>query len=709
MSLFEKLAEQSKDLKEDQKQKDILNKEKEIAPVIARIKELEDKKYILELIKGSLSLKSDKEKGAGRGMREYSDETAEGVRKNTEVLNKIINSEESKAAIEKMGINTPDELVEAFKDDGDATEIHEYVNSREQEEFLKMSDNKLKDKLKTLGINTDEEDFSYDQAEKAIEEKLRVIEEELIQEKLKTPEGREEAVDLISGNLKGKILGCYINRNTKNNDLRFSIDESQYPKNTIFENGKFVSFEKWSNPRLLPQNIEKIKKEYGENVAIATVKKAYQNEVEESFRRFDSTHSNYYGLKDKLETLNLKEEGRKAQVAFREFHDLQNEFRRVIKEKSEELKNKGIDFNADYASAYGGKYEDFIAIGDYVESQIARGLSDVNTFPPVFDYQALQKGIEKQQQNLKKFIEVVKDLETEENVAIFLRGGKKHEKSLSVLHSMLLDGEIRLEGCHFDMRVLPSNDRNNDQEREEMLSKTKTVDGLEVYLNEKISNLDGIKSQIITKLDMAIDEKIAEANLAEEMKAQNLNIGFNDVDREISRIKEGRTDALSLISQINTLELQLSGEKINLRGTNIEVVSVAEQLAKLDNDIEVKKVKSKVLDIEISNKKSRKPGLFGKEKWEKELEKLIVDRSNTSDEIEQMERDSNDLRRKVYIKIKVSYMLEGLFKEVRFDLTPEKAFEEIKMKLNEVINRKIPESVIELNDKRKEIRKQLER
>ena len=73
MSLQEKLSKLSQNLQETNTEEGKKSQEKELEPIRLRIKELENQKSQIELIKGSLELKSDEK--TGKGMREHSIET----------------------------------------------------------------------------------------------------------------------------------------------------------------------------------------------------------------------------------------------------------------------------------------------------------------------------------------------------------------------------------------------------------------------------------------------------------------------------------------------------------------------------------------------------------------------------------------------------------------------------------------------------------
>jgi len=188
MSLQEKLSSLSNEIEKAKTEEKNKVQEKELEPVRSNIKELEKIKYQLELLLGSLNLKSGGE--IGKGMREYSTETTNKFKRETLEIDGLINR--NKEALKTIGVESKEQLLEnpEFAED---QEIVSYKKSKTQKEDLELSDSALKDRLSTFGIEIDQKNFSYDLAKKGLEEKIKNISKELIQEKIKTPEGREES------------------------------------------------------------------------------------------------------------------------------------------------------------------------------------------------------------------------------------------------------------------------------------------------------------------------------------------------------------------------------------------------------------------------------------------------------------------------------------------------------------------------------------
>ena len=348
MSLQEKLSKISQNLQETKAETEKKSQEKELEPIRSRIKELESQKNQLDLVKGSLELKSSEK--TGKGMKEYSKETEEQAKKESTRLDTLI--DKNKDALQTMGVENKDQLVEN-QEFAEEPEVVSYKKAKEETTNLEMSDNALKEKLKTLGVNADTENFSYDSAEKALAEKIQSVESELLQEKLKTPEGKKEAIEVLSKNLEKNIAQVNFSKDGKTGAEVLSLNRGD-SKITI--SGEKTKFEGWRNAKLLPDEMSVLEKTYGTEVVKEAVRKAYENKIQVSFDESDKESKNIdKALKEDLERTST-EKGVEANKAFREFQNLANIFKNTLKEKAEELKAKGVDFNPNYVQNYGGNY-----------------------------------------------------------------------------------------------------------------------------------------------------------------------------------------------------------------------------------------------------------------------------------------------------------------------------------------------------------------
>lgn len=187
MSLENKLSQISNKIRENKENESKKIQEENLEPIRLNIKNIEKTKFQLGLIFNSLKLKSGKDSGSG--MREYSIKADNEFKGENTRLDKLINKNQE--ALKTIGIENKDQLLEN-SDFSEDEEIISYKKAKEQKENLELSDSALRKKLLSLGINIDQENFSYDLAEKVLQEKIEQVNKELTLEKAKTPEGKEQ-------------------------------------------------------------------------------------------------------------------------------------------------------------------------------------------------------------------------------------------------------------------------------------------------------------------------------------------------------------------------------------------------------------------------------------------------------------------------------------------------------------------------------------
>lgn len=707
MSLQEKLAKKSEELARTKAEQEFTAQEQELKPIRDHIKELESEKSQLDLIKGSLELKSGDK--TGKGMREYSKDTEEKTKKESAQLDTLI--DKNKEVLQTMGVESKDQLIsnEEFADD---PEVVSYKKAQEETEGVKTADASLQEKLKSLGIDIDPENFSYDTAEKALSEKLQSLESELLQEKLKTPEGKEEAIETIAKNFESTLPQTSFSQDEKTKEYNLSIGSSSYDRKNISIKDDKVNFKEWYNAKLLPENIKELESKYGSEIVEAAVKRSYDKKLDQSFKGFDSINEQSYSLKEQLEPI-TPEEGEKARKAMQEFSDLQNEFRTTISEKAKELKENGIDFDPVFASGYGGKYEDYIQF-TYAQTvdEIKNDLQNTGAFPPKFDFKKLQDAISTQKEKLQEFVKVIKNLNTQEDVDSLLekKGGNKE-----VISKVRLDLQ---QPNTYDLyfKLNPSENargRNNDLKPiEQLKSQAKTYYDAKDYLDKKIAGLEALKGKIAGKMELAINAQSKRDGLQKELETQKFARGsIGNIEGEISRIERNKKDAMTLMTELVKLESEIPQEPVVLNGGEIRVTSVGQQLEQLKKDRETEEQNLRNLKQKISNHESNKPKLFGKDKWEKDLSDLKQEQKDLEEKIRKMgNEDYSNLYKKYSYRIPVSQYsdIEKLVNEQKYvQGTPSEVFADLKDKLNGIANAKTPESVVKLYSEYKELEKQL--
>jgi hypothetical protein len=721
MTLTEKLSSMTQRLEEEKLSTQKQAEEEKLAPVRNKISELEELRHKLDLIKGSLELKSgDKIDGSvsGEGMKEYSTKT----NKKTEGESKKIDSliEQNKEALQKMGVENKDQLIEN-SEFAEEVEVVNYKKAKKEGESLEMSDQALLEKLTELGVNIEGE-FSYDIAEKAIIEKIKLIDGELSEEKIKTPEGKTYVVEMIAKNLKDSLPVTFFSINEKTQEYKVSISSPNLSNaEDIIIKGDKASFERWYSAGLLPRNIDELEKKYGREIVKSAIKKVYEDKLQKNIKDFDEKNEKNYLLREQLEK-NNPEKGMEANNAFKEFSNLQNEFRNTIKEKSDDLKKKGIEFNPTYPSGYGSSYEDLIKLGfDNDVGEIARGINNVSVFPPRFDFEKLKNAIKKRSEILEGLITSVKSVNTEEDVEMFLYGGDhrvviKGNRPVSIIsnfHTSMLRSEIKPYefDSNFKLEIdrAHNNGRNDNPTQKLISSGFRTFEDAKRYLDQKISLLDGKKNIVLEKINIAIDAKFKQKELEEEITKNNFG-RMSNIDFEISRLEQNKRDALDLMSNLSKLEMDLPQEELVFEGGRIIISSVQKEIDGLNKIYNENEEKLKIIKQRNSSHKNKAPtkvwGITtGEGQWKKEQQ----EKQEQSD-LETKIKENSDKILKLYNKLYYNLStrqysdVEKLVKENKIIKgKPDEIFKELRVKLNEMINQKVPESIIKLSNEYKDL------
>jgi len=719
MSLAEKLANKSKELEQENLLAEKQAEDNELAPVRNKIVELEELRGKLDLIKGSLELKKgDKidDRESGKGMKEYSDQTNQKTKDESTKIDSLI--EENKEALQKMGIENKEELIEN-PEFAEETEVVNYKKAKEEGEGLGMSDQALQDRLVKLEVNIEGE-FSYDIAEKTISEKIKLIDSELSQEKLKTPEGKEEAISKIADSLKESLPKTFFSFDEKLQGYRVSVSsQNSYNKEEMIVRGEKVSFENWYRAGLIPKNIDELEEKYGKEVIKLALKKVYEDKTKEGLKNLDQQNEKNYSLKEKLEK-DSPEKGMKAKQAFNEFSKLQNQFKNIITEKSEELKKKGITFNPISPAGYGATYEELTKLASENDiGEIDRGLSNVSVFPPKFDYEKLQLAIEKKSENLKGLIDSIRDISTEEDVKKFLfgEGNRRADSTIGNFHGSMLRNEIRPYNFNSSFKQEIEQAQNNRlmNTPAQILVNLgiKTFDEAEKYLNHKIGILEKMKGAVLDKINIAVEAKLKQKELEDEIEKNNFGLRSN-IDSEISRIEQNKKDAIEVLTSFVKLEAELPQEEVILEGDSIMVPSVKKEIDELIKTQKDDEEKLKIVRQRNTSHKNKAPTkvlgvTVGEGQWKKEQEEI----KEQSDLEAKIKTDSDKIS-KLYNKL--SYRIstkqysdvEKLVKEQKsINGVPSEIFKELRIKLNELMEQKVPESIVQLSNEYKDLKSKL--
>lgn len=319
MSLKEKLSNISKGIEGSKKEETEKQSQQKLEPVYSKIKEINGLKKQLEIIQGSLSLKSGvllnrKGEVTGAGMKEYRTGTKEKVKKESGNLDSLMG--ENKEALASMEIKTRDELIEN-PEFNEEPEVIAYKESLKQDEGLEISDASLKKRLVDLGLPVDEKNFSYELAEQKITKKIESLDHELLIEELKTPEGREAGIEKVAEEFSSHILDFSLrpdgfNRARSHNsdnlvrgdgyhvlDTRFDSQWRDVLKMDISNDNVSIKMNYLNGIKLIPEDtFNYIKKVYGEENARLALEKAYENKIKncvDGAYQDKLRQDNYYG------------------------------------------------------------------------------------------------------------------------------------------------------------------------------------------------------------------------------------------------------------------------------------------------------------------------------------------------------------------------------------------------------------------------------
>jgi hypothetical protein len=723
MSLSKKIEELSEQARFKNEQSEKEDKEKELGPVRDKIKILEDQKYLLELIKGSLDLKSGN--GNGIGMKEYSVELKKDFDNKENIIKAIINNPSNKEGLNGLGIKVGDDLeenennfnenvkklIDIYKEDEEATEVRDLLDAQNKKDDLIDSNNALKEKLKSTGINIDENNFSYNSVGDSLSGKLTSIESEILVEKLKTPEGREEAIDMIAKSLEKTLPNMVLLQNTATKDYTLQIGYAEISVNDrkgysgISLNEKTTRFINSRNQRFLPENINELEIKYGKEVIKEAIKKVYLKEVDKDFIYFDEKEANITSLLADVERAN-PEKARQAFLVLSNFEKEADILQKEVDEKLKEFKDKDIIPRNGFHQAYAMLLK--LTQYDNDTDRIKNILRNPSKFPPEFDWDLLKQKIEKRLEQNNKFKEIFLAISSQEEMDRFTnsdRNGTPKENSLWDFDTKIWREKDFFGGRNNQENINPEFNFKNQKGKDNLPN---TFDAAKRYLIEKKNDFDKVKENVDKKVDMVIDFSLIKKNLEVELADLKIDGGIYNLDSSIEQVKKDKEKALSFMLKIVKLESELPKENFALRGRFIDTELRIKRREELNNIIKEEENKLNVLSKEVSEQKTLvyKSNLFNKSTRVKDLSNLEIKYSSIYKRIkEELEPERYNLSAPyVEINKEKEHLIENIlnYRET-IEGTPDKIFIDLKAKLTEVIDRKIPESIIRLNNEYKEL------
>ncbi|MDO8469502.1 MAG: hypothetical protein Q7S84_00590 [bacterium] len=386
MSLKEKLRDISKEA-EAQKVAEAKAAENEApAPVRERIADLKKERHQLEVLLGSLRLKSSG--GSGTGMREHQAKTAASADRESKNISKLY--EEHRTVLEPLDIISPEAMVvhPEFKEEDEAVQ---YRAAQARAGELVQSDEALQSRLAALNVSLGEDEFTYDVAERAVAGRLALLETELMQSQVKTPEGRVEAIARVAGELRKMIPRLSVEHKAENKISSYRINFAPAGfRAAIVVDASRVRFEDWdwNEQALVPvEELSRLEGMIDRTFAEDALAEVYRGELDQSFSKLPENNG-FAALEKDVERAS-REKFDAARKGAREIEIL----RAALLKKLENA--KGSSFN-DALGAHGATktFADFYGYKNDWD-KVNSFLQGEPTFPPPFDYEKFLVDVER--------------------------------------------------------------------------------------------------------------------------------------------------------------------------------------------------------------------------------------------------------------------------------------------------------------------------
>lgn len=709
MALRDKLGKISKEVALERQVSEEVKQNENLKPIRDSIKKLEKEKLDLEIIKNSLDFKKQTSED-GVGMKEHLDLTLAQKKKAHEQLEEI--STENADALEKLGVKSVDELA-LNPEFSEEEEVVAYKKALSQEEDVRLSDTKLKDRLVKLGLEIGGDDFSYEAASREIGLRLENLEKELITEKIKTPEGKAEITDKLAEEFSKDTEDLFFNsraiidkeaqrrsgqkdiRNTYY-DFRIAKEEGYSGENLFIEfiDGNKSKVKNCNILNILPENFEKQLNKYGSEVSEAALKQAYAKKVDDAFLNSKSPLGSALKTHSFLESVG-PERRQMAIDKLKAFENKKSEFLNILQLKSEELESKGVKFDPVHITGYGGSYEEGFKFGPYVDVQEV--LDDMKKqeeiLPKYYNPSKLITATEKRITEIDQVIAVVKDITDEKGVNDFLL----NDKAATYVGNFTKQTrenrleEVRLSGIEdkLDWRGLNT---ENFLEADRLLKSIIAIEEeMKSRVSEKMNEL--VEYKIMTSKPVVKDKLAHLSNQA----PSNIN-NYEDLSEYVRKMEKEKESALFAMSEIASVKAKLDPEEmVEIKDFSIIVPQKKKEYKLIYEEIKKKEKEIKDKEFELEKEKNSKPWL-GKEKWQNRIKKLEEEiNKNKNEEIKLKEEyDKKSLEVNLYFKddkIDFDSQAKKIIKDYKSLSKAGEVFAELEKKLMEVIDKEIPTEI----------------
>lgn len=725
MALRDKLEGLTQKIKVEEQKKENQKKNEELKPLRAVIKKLEKEKLDLEIIKNSLDFKK-KSTNDGLGMKEYADLTAKETKAAKKELEEL--SQENEAALESIGVETIDDLVSRpeFSED---EEVVTYKKAKEQEEGLNFSDAKLKSRLESLGIKMEDESFSYEAASDEIGQRLETLEAELIENKLKTPEGCKEVIDNLSQEFSREIKdlvwggSSFFGQNLENKKTPYcalKIEERFCNNNFTVEfldDGK-AKVNGIQSLHFLPDNFANKVNKYGLEVATAALKDSYKQKLEAVFMDSNGPSGMYQRFQTALEKVN-PDKYQKAAEFFQSFIEKKKELFSLLQSKTKELKERSIEFNPVKACHYGLEYSEIFKFcqgnfGYVDEEYLLEEIRAKNAkLFPRYDADLLISASKKRQDEIEEAIEVIKNINTQKDVDEFDVAGRFYDpgtfsKNIHYFSKQVQDNKLD------NLELKMPNELISYREREFLSSKRGNFDEALQYVNHNLVVSEEFKSRMAEKL-----EEVVELNVIEDFVLKNkLGAGrrltsLDGLKDYIESVEREKRNALILVSELADLKNKLAAEtEISISSGTVKSLEKTRNYERLHKELDEKEKEISDKESELRMKRNKKPGLFKKEKWQTEISSLEEGLEKAKQEKITLKSDYDKNVKEAYNYIdtkKLSWFseTEKMLEKYRATGKAGEVFKELEDKLLLVANNEAPDDIKHYYDKLSDLYKKI--
>lgn len=713
MSLAEKISNISGAIKEE-KISEMESKQNEaLEPVRAKIKDLEKKKFNLEMLKNSLDYKREKNDD-GLGMKEYSSQVSGAKEKHAKKLEKII--VDNPEAMEKLEVKDINDLVDN-EELNKEEEIVNYKESVKENEGLQLSDEQLKKRLADLGVEMGEEDFSYELASQKIDNSLEELNNELAIEQLKTPEGRNEVINNLAEDFSASSKDIYNLSLEKNNQQKkgslgevpdYFVDINLKDKKEY--QGKKVEIEilkdqavipGYSGLKLLPSNFQENVDKFGLDVAQEALLLTYEGKLDSSL-----VLDKLKNERNLLEAVSPKKR-QEVITLFQEFDSKRQEMGNLLNRKSEELKEKNLDFDPNNPKGYKVNYSYIFSLStDGTDNQIMRNFNEIcpaNSFPE-YDYEQMAAIIQERVSEIEKAIKVVENINDQEGINKFLDyDDDDNQESVAFFAGQSHSGRV-----NFSKNANFRYGKESEKVARDLSNRFPSYEEATKYLDAEITEKENVKEKISKTLSEALKYEYLESQLVNSAYGKNIY----ELDRSVKDIETEKKDAESFLLAIADIELKIpKDEDLEVSGEFITSITkqnkYKELKIELDNKLNIKhKAKDKL------NEQERSEPFFGKSKWrdkniesEKEIAKL-------EDELKELKQKYDEAVKESGYNINVSKIYSygkanDLFKKNNKSGKSDEIFKELKEELTKLSTQKLPEDVAHIYEELKSLSKKI--